>query len=67
LDRGGGFTTDSLRLNFESGPEITESTVATFNTEWFYQVETDGNLFNGAPIVAKIRIVTKTMGITIVE
>jgi len=64
---GGGFTTDSLRLKFESGPEITESTVATFNNEWFYQVEEDGNLFNGTPVVAKIRIVTKTMGITIVE
>lgn len=64
---GGGFTTESLWLNFESGPEITESTVATFNNEWFYQVEEDGNLFNGTPIVAKIRIVTKTMEITIVE
>ncbi|OQB03123.1 MAG: hypothetical protein BWY20_01716 [Spirochaetes bacterium ADurb.Bin215] len=64
---GGGFTTNGLMLNFESGPEITESTVATFNNEWFYQVEEDGNLFNGTPVVAKIRIVTKTMGITIVE
>ena len=64
---GGGWSVNSIDLNFESGPEITESTVAMFNNEWFYQVETDGNLFNGTPIVAKIRIVTKTMGITIVE
>lgn len=64
---GGGFLSHAIELDFESGPEITESTVATFNNEWFYQVEEDGNLFNGTPVVAKIRIVTKTMGITIVE
>ena len=64
---GGGLYLGYLDLNFESGPEITESMVATFNNEWFYQVEVDGNLFNGRPVVAKIRIVTKTMEITIVE
>jgi len=65
---GGGFISYwVLRLNFESGPEITESTVATFNNEWFYLVEKDGNLFTPREVVAKVRIVTKTMGITIVK
>ena len=65
---GWGFESgNGLWYSFGSGPEITENTVATFNNEWMYLVEVDGNIFTPRKKVGKARIITKSMGITVIE
>ncbi len=62
-----GFSGGTLGLGIDSGPEMPEGTVVTFNNDCFYQIDRGDGLFSGTEVRRKIRIVTKTMGVTIVD